>query len=206
MKKETFIKTIENIKDFYDATVLQDKKIQEALGGDTQVMTEWHSKYIEKMLEILSEEMGDTSDTIDWLFWDSVCSMDGEYMTFEIDGNEYLGTPENIWKELKQELTVDDAIKVQDPEEIEKELAEEIFKKINDNLVLLRNNRSNNDELFNISVLKIMREYEDPDVLPKSRISATRNSDSFETEYLVELFFVNKTYKKTLRASDYASI
>ena len=109
MKKETFIQTINLIKNFYDEVVTQDKKLEEAIGGDTRIMSDWHSKYMEDMLDILAKEMNDEGEMVDWLFWESICSYSGP-SSFEVQGVTYKGTPENVYDYLVKELKEENSI------------------------------------------------------------------------------------------------
>jgi len=99
MKYKTFESLLLNCKELYDEAVKRDKTLQDALGGDTQIMTEWWSKYIEKTIDSIQEEFGDKNETVDWLFWESMCSSSG-YMDFVIDDVTYIGNIENVWMDL----------------------------------------------------------------------------------------------------------
>jgi len=106
MKFETFEILLNNCKNLYDTACDRDEKLQNVLGGDTQIMTDWWSKYIEETLKAISLEFGrnpDEDDTIDWLFWDSMCNKDG-YLNIEIEEINYVGSPKNIYLMLNNML------------------------------------------------------------------------------------------------------
>ena len=109
MKLKTFEKIMNNLKEMYDEGIEYDHKLQEAFGGDTVIMTDWWSTGIEKTLDIISNDMGDTTGAIDWLFWESMLSTSSP-MTFAIDDVDYEGTPENVWLEIKGKLKRKNAI------------------------------------------------------------------------------------------------
>ena len=103
MKLKTFKKSIKNLKDFYEAGVTYDKRLETAFGSETTIMTDWWNTYLESSLNIIAEDMGDKLEVIDWLFFESLLSING-LMVFEIDGVEYEGTAENVWLGLKGRL------------------------------------------------------------------------------------------------------
>jgi hypothetical protein len=102
MKYKTFEALLNNCNKLYKDAVEQDYKIQDAFGGDTQVMTDWWDASITETLNIISNDMGDTSEAVDWLFWESM--QNDDYMDFEINGITYEGSPRNIWLDLKGKL------------------------------------------------------------------------------------------------------
>ena len=106
MKFKTFEALLNNAKDLYETACTRDRQLQDALGGDTQVMTDFWDKHITGILDSIGLEynLGKEDDTISWLFWDSMCNNDG-YMNWEIDGVEYEGSPQNIWLDLENKLT-----------------------------------------------------------------------------------------------------
>jgi len=103
MRYETFESLLLNCKELYDTACIRDKKLQEALGGDSQIMTDWWSKYIEETINIISKDAGDKHEVVDWLFWESMCNNDG-YISFWEDDIEYEGSPQNVWLDLKGKL------------------------------------------------------------------------------------------------------
>jgi hypothetical protein len=105
MKFKTFENLLNNCKDLYDAACERDSKLQEVLGGDTAVMTDWWSKYIEDTLKTISLEFNvnpNTDNSVDWLFWDSMLGYDTNngYLNFTIDGINYVGSPKNVYLDL----------------------------------------------------------------------------------------------------------
>jgi len=58
MNLKTFIKSMENLKEFYEDAVKFDKKIELAFGGDTAIMTDWWGKHLDESLRIIGEDMG----------------------------------------------------------------------------------------------------------------------------------------------------
>jgi len=100
MKFATFDKQITELKKFYDEACARDTKIQEALGGDTQVMTDWWSSALDGILDTIKSEfdLPENDDTIDWLFYDCVCN--DEEMTFEYEGINYIGNTKNVYLSL----------------------------------------------------------------------------------------------------------
>jgi len=103
MKFRVFEKQILELKRFYDEAVLRDEKIQDALGGDTQVMTDWWGSHLDKSLDILKEEFNADGDIIDWLFFDCICS-NSEETTLTVDGIEYIGNIKNVFLILTNSL------------------------------------------------------------------------------------------------------
>jgi len=99
MKFKTFETLLTNCKELYDEAIQKDKDLEKAFGGDSQIMTDWWSNYIENTINILEKEYNDKTESINWLFWESMCNSDG-YMDFENDGVTYEGSPKNIWLEL----------------------------------------------------------------------------------------------------------
>jgi len=100
MKFATFDKQITELKKFYDEACARDAKIQEALGGDTQVMTDWWSSALDGILNTIKLEfdLPKNDDTIDWLFYDCICN--DEEMTFECAGINYIGNTKNVYLSL----------------------------------------------------------------------------------------------------------
>jgi len=100
MKFATFDKQITELKKFYDEACARDTKIQEALGGGTQVMTDWWSSILNGMLDAIKSEfdLPKNDDTIDWLFYDCICN--DEEMTFECHGINYIGNTKNVYLSL----------------------------------------------------------------------------------------------------------
>jgi len=115
MKYETFNNLIQNCKELYDEAVKRDKDLEKVIGGDSQIMSDWWSKYIEKTIESIEEEFGDKDSTVDWLFWESICSSSG-YMDFEVDGITYEGNPKNVWMELSGILDERFSKTIEEPE------------------------------------------------------------------------------------------
>jgi len=99
MKYTTFNELLVNCKELYDEAVKKDKDLEKVFGGNTQIMTEWWSKYIENSIKIIEKEYSDKTESVDWLFWESMCNTDG-YMDFEKEGVIYEGSPKNIWLDL----------------------------------------------------------------------------------------------------------
>ena len=103
MKLQTFENTILELRDLYNSAVNHDRKLEDALGGDTQVATLWWDDFITNSLHILERDMSDTKDIIGWLFWDSMDDSTG-YNTFTDNDEEYEGSPKNVWLSLKGKL------------------------------------------------------------------------------------------------------
>jgi len=103
MKFRVFEKQILELKRFYDEAVLRDEKIQDALGGDTQVMTDWWGSHLDKSLDILKEEFNADGDIIDWLFFDCICS-NAEETTLTVDDVQYIGNIKNVFLILTNSL------------------------------------------------------------------------------------------------------
>lgn len=102
MKYETFEGLLNNCKKLYEGSVTRDKKLEEVLGGDTVVRTDWWDQYIEGILKCISDEYGDSED-IDWLFWENMINSK-DYNDFIIDDVKYEGSPKNIWLSLENKL------------------------------------------------------------------------------------------------------
>jgi len=103
MKFRVFEKQILELKRFYDEALLRDEKIQDALGGDTQVMTDWWGSHLDKSLDILKEEFNADGDIIDWLFFDCLCS-NADETTLTVDGVQYIGNIKNVFLILTNSL------------------------------------------------------------------------------------------------------
>ena len=102
MKKNEFVKMINNLKNFYDAQAEYGDNLAKVFGSDTVIYCSLTEKYIDETLKLIGELVGDV-DSVDWLFWESMASPTGELMTFEVDGVEYDGTPENLWEQFLKE-------------------------------------------------------------------------------------------------------
>ncbi len=100
MKLKTFKKTILELKLFYEEATLRDKRIEQALGGETVVWTDWWSSHLETGLDILSKDMNDKNGVIDWLFWESMNNKE-KYLEYSVGNYVYEGNPENVWLDLK---------------------------------------------------------------------------------------------------------
>lgn len=101
MKFKTFKGLIEACKSMHDTAIKKDKAIEEALGGETSVMTVDYFTHIDLILNSISNEFNCTEDTLDWYFWDVVTSeCNPEELYFSIDGAKYASTMENIWMDL----------------------------------------------------------------------------------------------------------
>jgi hypothetical protein len=159
MKKETFIATINLIKSFYDEVIEQDKKLEEAIGGDTRIMSDWHSKYMEDMLEILTKEMDDEGEMVDWLFWESMCSYSGPN-SFEVEGVSYKGTPENVYDYLVNELKEENSIveTMIDSKKISNSIIKEITEEYT---YYLKNYTYPKDEIILKKINQIIDKYEE---------------------------------------------
>lgn len=103
MKLKTFEDTLLALRGLYDSAVAQDCKLEEALGGDTQIASDWWDNYITDSLHIIERDLKDETGIVGWLFWDSMSNSDG-YCTFKVDGEEYEGSPKNVWLRLKGKL------------------------------------------------------------------------------------------------------
>jgi len=103
MKFKTFEALLLNCKALYEAGCAKDRRLTEAFGGDTQIMTEWWDLFISETISTISKDMGDEHEVVDWLFWESMCNNDG-YVSFWEDDVEYLGSPQNVWLDLKGKL------------------------------------------------------------------------------------------------------
>lgn len=103
MKYETFKGLIENAKKLYDDAVKRDKRLEDALGNNSVVITDWWGEYIEEIINIIQKEYNDDTDSVSWLFWESVCN--DKYQDFVIDGAIYEGNPFNVWMDLEGELS-----------------------------------------------------------------------------------------------------
>ena len=122
MKFKSFESLLQNCKNLYDTAQAQDKKIQDALGGDSQVMTAWWESTITETLRIIEVDMNDKHGFVNWLFWENICNQgdqsgDGgngdssdnysSFSSFWKDDIEYIGNPRNVWLELKGKLNED---------------------------------------------------------------------------------------------------
>jgi len=151
MKLETFVKLINETKKVYDNSIAQDKKLENALGGDSVVMTEWISEHLEENIKIIAEDMNDTEEWIDWLFWESVCS-NSNYSEFEVDGVVYRGTPKNIWKLLKNKLTKKDALYKEKKTQIDTDIVDNLHKAI-------KNNKSIHEFMYKYVLNGLIKDY-----------------------------------------------
>jgi len=103
MKFKTFEALLNNCISLYDNATKRDRKISDAIGGDTEVMSDWWDENLVSILDTIALDMGDTTETIDWLFWESMLNRDS-YMDFVIDDITYEGSPRNVWLDLKGRL------------------------------------------------------------------------------------------------------
>jgi hypothetical protein len=99
---KTFKSLLDTCEEIYDISVARDKRLQEALGGDTQIMTDYWDKPIQDILKAISLEFGrdpEQDDLVDWLFWDNMINtnMNNGYLTFDHEGLDYVGSPKNIY-------------------------------------------------------------------------------------------------------------
>lgn len=102
MKYKTFKSSLLELKSFYDSASQHDKALQKALGGDTQVHTEWWSEHLDNTIHSISMDFPeDTESTIEWLFWDVLCGGGG---SFDFDGREYDATIKNVYLHIKGKL------------------------------------------------------------------------------------------------------
>jgi len=102
MKYETFENLLLNAKSLYDTAVKKDKAIEEAFGGDSLINTEWWSPFIEETISIIESEYNDKTGSVDWLFWEIICSPSNIDFTF--DDAIYEGSILNIWLQLEGKL------------------------------------------------------------------------------------------------------
>jgi len=100
MKFKTFEALLNNCKDLYDSACSRDRRLSDALGGDTQVMSDFWDKNIVETLKIIQDEYDTKGNDIEWLFWESMNSNDGT-MDFQVDGITYDGTIQNVWMDLE---------------------------------------------------------------------------------------------------------
>lgn len=139
MKYITFEKMIISCKIAYENTIKRDKLLEDALGGDCRVSSE--KSHIQDILNIIADDMGDTCETIDWLFWESLNSSSYP-LTFEEKGITYNGNIINTWSLLKNKLNKYSGIK-----------QNEIINKISENIKLIISESSfkKEQELLNVS-------------------------------------------------------
>lgn len=109
MKKKTFIKTFEYLKEMIDDNYRKCDVLSEAFGGDSRVYLDETGVYVENLIKIIAYDFVTEDityekalESLDWLFWESMSNLNS--MEFFIDGKKYYGTPENIWKELKGKI------------------------------------------------------------------------------------------------------
>lgn len=112
MKYITFKKQLELLKDFLNQNQDKEKKLSELFGGDTYISSDDYGFFIEKMLDIIVEEMGDFEEMIDWLFWDNM--MMDKNLTFSINNIEYDCTIKNVWLYLRNTLNEFTAERIKD--------------------------------------------------------------------------------------------
>ncbi len=108
MEQKYFEDRLFNLKSLWDSAIEHDKKLEEVFGGDSVIMTDWWSSYMEKEIKLIAEEMGDTDEVIEWLFWESMNSYE-DYYSFYIDDVEFEGSPSNVWKDITNNLTLKDS-------------------------------------------------------------------------------------------------
>jgi len=106
MRFKIFEKSINELLDFYNEASDRDRKLEKALGGDTVVMTDWWDKHLTTSLNIIrySMRLPEDDDTIDWLFFDVLCSSNPEDYIFTEGDIKYKATIKNIWLNTKGKL------------------------------------------------------------------------------------------------------
>ena len=101
MSKKHFKDQLELAKEILYTSRAHDDKLQEVIGPDSQIITDWPGKIIEKIIINLAKEMND-SYILDWFFWEVLCdpTESKSPMHMEIDGKEIPATYDNIYKIL----------------------------------------------------------------------------------------------------------
>jgi len=104
MKYKIFKENIENIIKLYTVLSERDQRLQDALGGDTVVLTNDVFCVIDKMTETLAREFNDTDGLIDFLIFENMLSINYSKKNnrMEVDGKDYPVTPKTIWKLLRK--------------------------------------------------------------------------------------------------------
>lgn len=101
MKYKTFEGLLQNCLDLYNTGIERDKTLEKAIGGDTQIFTDWWDTFITETINSIKYELNDKSDFVDWLFWDNMTTgCESKYQSFTVDGIEYVGNSKNIYLEL----------------------------------------------------------------------------------------------------------
>jgi len=100
MKFETFKGILENLYNLLENGRNKNKAISEALGGDSNVYMDWYSKYVEDTINLISKDLNDDSELIDWFFWETECG--NNKLTFSHKDKIYEPTYENIWKMINE--------------------------------------------------------------------------------------------------------
>ena len=95
MKREAFIKLMNNLQEFNNEMYNYSDNLAKAFGSDSAIFIDPIGFYLEKTVDIIGELVNDP-DTVDWLFWESMMS-GREMMTFEIEGETFIGNPENVY-------------------------------------------------------------------------------------------------------------
>jgi len=109
MKYKTFESLLNTCKKLYEDGSKKDEQLTKAFGGDTTILQDWWDNSIVDILNSISNEFGldtENDNTIDWLFWDSMCGydMNNRYLSFNVDGIEYVGSPKNVYLDLNNML------------------------------------------------------------------------------------------------------
>jgi histone acetyltransferase (RNA polymerase elongator complex component) len=82
-----------NIKDFYDKQSDYCDNLGKAFGSDSGIFMSLTEDYIENYIKMIGKLVQD-ENSVDWLFWESMVSGGSD---FEINGEKFEGTPENVY-------------------------------------------------------------------------------------------------------------
>ena len=96
MTKTEFVILIKNLQDFNNKQHNHASKMAKLLGSDSAVFYEFIDSYIDRTVHLFGVLMNDT-ESIDWLFWESLNSPINDNPFVVVDGKEMEGTPENIY-------------------------------------------------------------------------------------------------------------
>ena len=98
MKYKMFKRKVKVINALIEKESDFNKRLQDVLGGDSYVITDLFNAEITELVKILTEEMNDTSEWIDYLIYE--VNMHNSDLTFEIDNVSYKSCTKNIYKML----------------------------------------------------------------------------------------------------------
>ena len=104
ISKKSFKKLIKETLKFYEDQYKLSKKLEKIFGSDTQIFIEQNEKHIDRMIKIITEAVGDTGDSVDWLFYEVL--MNNDDLSFKVNGKEYKGNIDNIYDLIQGKLDV----------------------------------------------------------------------------------------------------